>query len=272
MNAAPRFAPRLLHLEDHPSEADLVGQVIREEWPDSFIKVVASETDLNEAITTVRFDLVLSNYSSPGLGGLAALVRVQTPSLPFIFLAGHNGEDVALGAIELGPRDIVLRDGTHQLVPAVRQALGEPPVPAKAAQNQARPRPEFKPGNGETVLVIDDEKFIGEMIRAFLERVGYRTLLAMSGEEGIELFRTHRAEVQVVMTDMLMPGLPCAALVGALRAVNPGVKVVLMSGMRAPEGDADVAALGYSGFLQKPMTGTEIVRAVEYVLGGGKWT
>ncbi|MDB6114529.1 MAG: hypothetical protein JWQ62_1474 [Lacunisphaera sp.] len=141
--------------------------------------------------------------------------------------------------------------------PAAQESL----APATPAPAPAAPR-----GHGETILVIDDEEMVREMVRAFLEHYGYRVRLAADGASGVELFRQHQAEIQVVMTDMMMPGLQIGDLLPALRAIDSTVKVVLMSGLIGPENRDKIAALGCAGFLQKPMTGEELVQAVQQAL------
>ncbi|HVU17191.1 MAG TPA: response regulator [Candidatus Didemnitutus sp.] len=136
---------------------------------------------------------------------------------------------------------------------------------ASPAPVSAPPAPP-KPGHGETLLVIDDERDIGMLLHNYLKHFGYKPIVAVSGEEGVALFRAHQAEIRAVITDMMMPGMQAPELVGALRAIDPQVRIVLMSGMVGPDGQERIAALKCEGFLQKPMKGEEIAHAIESVL------
>ncbi|HEY4300590.1 MAG TPA: response regulator [Candidatus Didemnitutus sp.] len=143
-------------------------------------------------------------------------------------------------------------------LPAVFEPAVTPPV--------AAPSPLARRGNGETVLVIDDEVDIGLLLKKYLQHFGYQPVVATSGEEGIAIFLQRHAEIQAVLTDMMMPGIQAPELVSALRAVDPKVRIILMSGMVGPDGPERITALGCAGFLQKPMKGEEIARAIEAVL------
>jgi CheY-like chemotaxis protein len=145
-----------------------------------------------------------------------------------------------------------------------------PAVFDTATPEPAAPKPPPKPGHGEMLLVIDDEKDIGSLMRSYLGYYGYRALVATGGQDGVDLYRRHQAEVRAVITDMMMPGLQTTELVAALRQINPFVRIILMSGMVGPDGPEKIAALKCAGFMQKPMKGEEVARAVEAVLAPGE--
>ncbi|HVW20602.1 MAG TPA: response regulator [Opitutaceae bacterium] len=139
--------------------------------------------------------------------------------------------------------------------PAV-EASAAPEVKAEAAL----PR-----GRGETVLLIEDEEGVRKIVRALLESRGYKVIAASDGATGVALYRDHRAEVDVVLTDMMMPGLQGKQVVASLREINPVVKIVVMSGVL---GDSDglEEQPGQLTFLQKPMTADQLLKAFRRVL------
>ncbi|HEU4989793.1 MAG TPA: PAS domain-containing protein [Gemmatimonadaceae bacterium] len=119
-------------------------------------------------------------------------------------------------------------------------------------------------GHNELVLVIDDEATIREMTRRMLEMFGYRVIVAADGAAGSDAFRKYLGSVSVVLTDMMMPVMNGAATVRALRALEPGVRVVAVSGL----GDA-VDLPGVEGpshrpvrRLAKPYTTEELLEAL----------
>jgi PAS domain S-box-containing protein len=120
-------------------------------------------------------------------------------------------------------------------------------------------------GHGETVLVIDDEDGVREIVRKLLVAFGFNVLVAPNGLEGLSLYRRHRDQVKVVLTDMMMPGLQGAEVIKELRSLNSDVRIVAMSGIMS-----ELAPLpkerGRLAILSKPMSGPELVRAIQSVL------
>src|SRR6266436_3313402 len=125
----------LLYLEDNSDDVQLLRLKLSKEWPECDTLVVANEADFLAALKEGKFDLILADYRIPGFGGLAALAfaRERCPEIPFIFISGVMGEDVAVEALKKGAADYVLKDRLARLVPAIRRALQE-------AQERARRR------------------------------------------------------------------------------------------------------------------------------------
>ncbi|MDR7607050.1 MAG: response regulator, partial [Armatimonadota bacterium] len=74
---------------------------------------------------------------------------------------------------------------------------------------------------GPTLLVVDDEEALCQLIRDALARRGYRVLVATSGVDGVRLYREHAGHVQLVILDMVMPGMDGRAVFDALRTIDP---------------------------------------------------
>lgn len=120
-------------------------------------------------------------------------------------------------------------------------------------------------GRGELVLFVEDEAPLREAAQRALEGYGYRVLLASHGAEAVALYAEHRADVAVVVLDMLMPIMDGLATQHALRAMNPGVKIVTSCGL---PGSAERAAeAGVSLVLHKPYTADAMLRGLREVLG-----
>ncbi len=117
----------------------------------------------------------------------------------------------------------------------------------------------------ETILVIEDDADVRELVQKLLEFLGYHTLMAENGTVGLALYREHQKKVLVVLTDMKMPAMQGAEVIQTLRTINPEVRIVVMSGV--PEEMARVVEEpGRLAFLQKPMTKKDVVRAFQFVL------
>src|SRR5256885_16029652 len=117
----------LLHLEDSSDDVELLRLKLSKEWPDSETLVVARQADFLAALKEGTFDLILADYRIPGFDGLAALALAQEhcPEIPFIFISGVMGEDVAVEALKRGAADYVLKDRLARLLTAIRRALPE---------------------------------------------------------------------------------------------------------------------------------------------------
>ena len=109
-------------------------------------------------------------------------------------------------------------------------------------------------GNGELILVVDDEEPIRDMIGDMLTRHGYRVLTASDGAEATAFFAKHANEIRLVVSDLNMPNLDGAMLSRVLKRMNPDVRVLVVSGMASPsEGRPDFRAGEFTGaFLHKP--------------------
>jgi signal transduction histidine kinase len=120
-------APRVLHLEDNETYAELIKESLIREWPGCCLRRVDREQDFATAVATGEFDLVLSDFSLPGFNGLAALeiARKIKPDMPYIFLSGTIGEENAVRALTEGATDYIIKDRPGRLVPAIRRAMKE---------------------------------------------------------------------------------------------------------------------------------------------------
>lgn len=120
--------------------------------------------------------------------------------------------------------------------------------------------------NGETILVVDDEPHVLDVLRKILERQGYQVLVAADGTEAVTLYARHGSSIKVVITDMLMPIMDGAATIRALLKMNPTVKIIAASGMVPQPGLGDVSTLGVKTFLRKPFTNETLLQVVRDVL------
>lgn len=123
-------------------------------------------------------------------------------------------------------------------------------------------------GQGQLVLVVDDEAGIRQVAKSALERFGYRVLLAANGAEAIALHAMHREEIAVVLIDMSMPVMDGSTAILAIRAINPNVRIVASSGLTSREEiDASVRE-GSFHFISKPYTAEKVLRVLAEVSGG----
>ena len=143
-----------------------------------------------------------------------------------------------------------------------------PAIPDESAlRDTPSPAPAICRGNGETVLVIDDEENILEVTRHILGNFGYQVLTASNGTEGISLFRDHRQEIASVITDMTMPGLDGPATIHGILEIDPNAKIIAVSGIRANGEIARAIGNGVRHFVHKPFSAQTILTALNETLG-----
>jgi PAS domain S-box-containing protein len=135
-------------------------------------------------------------------------------------------------------------------------------MPAKAAGQEPAPPPPL--GNGEKILIIDDERAFQEITKAIFNKHGYRVLTASDGTEAVALFAQHKDDIDLVMTDMIMPYLDGPATINALRRLNPRVPIIAASGMS--ESEKMTEQFPHATFLQKPFTTEKLLATVDHAL------
>jgi len=124
----------------------------------------------------------------------------------------------------------------------------------------------YRRGNGETVLVIDDEENIIQITVATLEHFGYKTISAADGAEGLAVYKERPGKVDLVLTDMSMPEMDGPSMIKTLRSIDPSIKIVGMSGLMNSEQTAELESLQVAAFLTKPFTAEKLLNAISDVL------
>ncbi len=81
-----------------------------------------------------------------------------------------------------------------------------------------------------TILVIDDERVVRDMLSMVLTRLNYRVLAAAGGMEGVELYRAHGEDIDLVLLDLSMPGMSGTEVLAQLQSLEPSVRVAILTG------------------------------------------
>jgi CheY-like chemotaxis protein len=121
-------------------------------------------------------------------------------------------------------------------------------------------------GQGEQILLVDDELAILEITKGTLEAFNYRVLTATDGVEAVTLYRQRKGEINVVVTDLMMPIMDGPALIRALRQIEPQVKVVAISGLGSVAKLAEAENLNVQAFVTKPYTTSKLLTVLREVL------
>jgi PAS domain S-box-containing protein len=120
-------------------------------------------------------------------------------------------------------------------------------------------------GNGETILIVDDEAAARDIARLTLEAHGYRVLLAQDGAEGVAQYAKNLGEVHLVLTVMDMPVMNGTAMIRSLERLDPNLRVISVSGL-VPAPKHQPANSAFRAALPKPYTAEELLRTVHGVL------
>ena len=100
-----------------------------------------------------------------------------------------------------------------------------------------------------TVLLVDDEEIVIGVGRQMLEKLGFSVLTAKNGNEALDVYKNNQNDIDIVVLDMIMPGMGAADTYDELQAINPAIKVLLSSGYGADQQTNELLSRGCCGFI-----------------------
>jgi signal transduction histidine kinase/ActR/RegA family two-component response regulator len=169
-----------------------------------------------------------------------------------------------------GVIDLMSEPGRGTTVRVYLPATGlEPAVPAAGAPEAIRT------GHGELILVVDDEPAVLAVVTDALHQAGYAPLAASSGPEALRLASSRKADLRLMVLDLLMPEMSGIELLRKIRAIAPELRVLVTSGYVQPSVEPALMELGVDGILDKPFTSAALLERVRRALaekGSGKRT
>jgi CheY-like chemotaxis protein len=212
--------------------------------PGRFVIITVSDTGTGippEVIERVFEPFFTTKEVGKGTGlGLATAIGIVKGHGGFIEVSSKVGEGAAFGVY----------------LPAVEVSDDH-----QADEKRILPR-----GNGELILIVDDEASIREMTRASLEANGYRALVANDGTEALSLYAKHSSDISIVLTDMMMPYMDGNATIRALAKMNPKVRIIASSGMAASREAAQTVSSRVKAHISKPYTTEKLLTTLRDVL------
>jgi DNA-binding NtrC family response regulator len=125
------------------------------------------------------------------------------------------------------------------------------------------PTPPFLPPvrGSETILLVEDEQALLEATRRLLTRAGYNVLTARNGAAALEIARAHDGAIELLLTDVVMPGMRGNQLALELRALRPAMRVLYMSGFAGPMVE-DAMRISAADLIDKPFTARDLLARV----------
>jgi len=123
-------------------------------------------------------------------------------------------------------------------------------------------------GGSETILLVEDEEMLLDLLVTLLESKGYRVLRAGDGIEALEVLLENKDTIELVVTDLGLPKLGGWELVKKIRALDPGVNMIVASGYFDPDARTEAVKAGANVFVQKPYIPTEVLKKIREVLDG----
>ena len=139
------------------------------------------------------------------------------------------------------------------------------PASGKELTEERRAAEEVLKGT-ETVLLVDDEDIIMDVGSQMLEKLGYEILIARNGKEAINIYKENKEKIDMVILDMIMPGMSGGEVYNKLKEINPGIKVLLSSGYSINGKAKEILERGCSGFLQKPFSIKKLSQKIREIL------
>jgi DNA-binding NtrC family response regulator len=123
---------------------------------------------------------------------------------------------------------------------------------------------ELLKGNGELLLIVDDEPSILELCKTVLERNNYWVYSAKNGAEAVTLYAQNKGEIKLILIDQIMPIMDGPSTIKVLKTMNPDIKIIAMSGLSV---DNVVSQMGdVKAFIIKPFSGEKLLRTIRDVL------
>jgi len=136
----------------------------------------------------------------------------------------------------------------------------------QVTETEAADEAELPNGNGELILVVDDEATICEITKTTLLSHKYKVLTASDGVGALALYVEHKNDISVVLIDLMMPGINGSTTILTLQRMNSHLKIIAMSGLMINGATAQNKSLGIQGFLPKPFTALALLSTLQAVL------
>ena len=252
----------VLVVDDEPAVLDIVCKMLELEGYD-----VSSATDGATALqiaADIPLDAAVVDIRMPGMSGLDTIRKLKEirPRLYVLVLTGRADLAEVEEALKLGAAGVVRKPFVFE-VRTLLAMLAEEMEEAESAEEEA----------GVSVLVVDDDEQVREILRRFLTEQGYYTALARHGEEAIQMAKDRTFNIALI--DVVMAPMDGLETYKAIGEISPQTKAIMMTGFGAPDLSSrergerlnEALAAGAVGYLKKPFDLQRLGKAIEELTG-----
>ena len=138
------------------------------------------------------------------------------------------------------------------------------------ASDETEPQPEPaskpEPASGATILLVEDEALIRKYCQEMIRSLNFEVMAAANGEEAVAIYRNNHAETDLVILDMIMPGMDGHSVFKTLEEINPNIRVIITSGYAVDQRTDEILSSGPHGYLKKPYTLNELTDEIYKIL------
>jgi two-component system, cell cycle sensor histidine kinase and response regulator CckA len=227
------------------------------------IEIDESYARMNPDATLGRYVLLTVTDSGTGMTA-EVLKRIFDP----FFTTKEIGEGTGLGlatTLTIVKSHGGFIDVYSEPTKGTRFSIYLPSVPGSAGEVSSQAESAMPEGNGELIMIVDDEENIRAVAEATLAKYGYRTVLASDGVEALAVYSQHKGEIDVVVTDMAMPRMDGTGLIGELKRTAPELKIIAMSGLTDGMSPGP-GSLAVNALLSKPFTAKTLLSTLSQVI------
>jgi len=227
--------------EDHPYPFEV--------QPGRYIKVTVKDTGMGMDMEIQKkiFDPFFSTKDvddKKGRGlGLSTVFGIVKNHKGFILVESEKGKGASF----------------HICLPASNN------IDVKAIAEEPRPFDQIQKGS-ETILLVDDEEDIVNVGKNFLDKLGYKPMIARNGLEAVEIFRTYQDQISLVVLDLIMPKMDGKQAFLEIKEIKADAKILISTGYAVDDKIEGFLNQGCHGFIQKPFSLNEFARALRKIL------
>jgi len=232
---------KILVLDDEVKIRELVREALSAQGYD--VTTVPTPDQAMDIIYRETFDLILLDIRLPGESGITVLKKIRSygEKTPVVIYSGFVTPELETEARTFGANEVLRKDvGVMPLVEQIDKIV--------KAKNRIFHR--TLTGAKKSILIVDDEEEIRNVLKIFFKTKGYKILEAKSGEEAVKLVQSE--DPGVVLLDINMPEMDGLATLKKLRDINAKLGVVMITGDQDDEKVKKAIALGAYGYVLKP--------------------
>src|ERR1700738_929871 len=265
---------RILSIEDDPKDTNLIQDLLETAGVVCEVTRVDTQAALLASVEQGGVDLILADYSLPSFDGISALkfAMKACPDVPFIFVSGTLGEEVAIEALKIGATDYVLKTRLSRLVPSVQRAPREARERAErkmAAEAAAGQREE---GNVKTplrILLLEDDAQDAELIQELLETDHFVCELTRTQTGAEFLAALKNGGVDLILADYQLPSFDGLSALKLALSERPDLPFIFVSGTLGEEVAIEALKIGATDYVLKTRL-ARLVPSVQRALREGR--